>query len=66
MAGASTAYRISYALAGQCMRSTQDLIRTLQLYTEDWDVATDADLKVSSDRVICVLLYAYVHLDRRT
>jgi hypothetical protein len=32
------------------MRSTQDPIRGLQRYIEEWGVATDAELKVSRNK----------------
>jgi pyruvate dehydrogenase E1 component alpha subunit len=36
------------------MRSTQDPIRGLQRYIEEWGVATDVDLKASSKQVVYV------------
>jgi len=48
MSDPGTTYRTCEEV--QRMRSTQDPIRGLQRYIEEWGVATDTDLKASSDR----------------
>ena len=48
MSDPGTTYRTREEV--QRMRSTQDPIRGLQRYIEEWGVATDADLKASSDK----------------
>lgn len=50
------------------MRSTQDPIRGLQRYIEEWGVATDAELKASSTNTsfrISAIKRAYRPLTRR-
>ena len=47
MSDPGTTYRTREEV--QRMRSTQDPIRGLQRYIEEWGVATDAELKASSD-----------------
>jgi TPP-dependent pyruvate/acetoin dehydrogenase alpha subunit len=46
MSDPGTTYRTREEV--QRMRSTQDPIRGLQRYLEEWGVATDVELKVSS------------------
>ena len=47
MSDPGTTYRTREEV--QRMRSTQDPIRGLQRYIEDWGIATGADLKARSD-----------------
>jgi TPP-dependent pyruvate/acetoin dehydrogenase alpha subunit len=47
MSDPGTTYRTREEV--QRMRSTQDPIRGLQRYIEEWGVASDAELKASSD-----------------
>jgi TPP-dependent pyruvate/acetoin dehydrogenase alpha subunit len=47
MSDPGTTYRTREEV--QRMRSTQDPIRGLQRYLEEWGVATEAELKASSD-----------------
>jgi TPP-dependent pyruvate/acetoin dehydrogenase alpha subunit len=49
MSDPGTTYRTREEV--QRMRSTQDPIRGLQRYIEEWGVATDAELKASSDYI---------------
>jgi TPP-dependent pyruvate/acetoin dehydrogenase alpha subunit len=60
MSDPGTTYRTREEV--QRMRSTQDPIRGLQRYIEEWGVATDADLKASSDKLSVIL---YARFDRR-
>jgi pyruvate dehydrogenase E1 component alpha subunit len=48
MSDPGTTYRTREEV--QRMRSTQDPIRGLQRYIEEWGVATNADLKASSEK----------------
>jgi pyruvate dehydrogenase E1 component alpha subunit len=47
MSDPGTTYRTREEV--QRMRSTQDPIRGLQRYLEEWGIASDAELKASSD-----------------
>ena len=49
MSDPGTTYRTREEV--QRMRSTQDPIRGLQRYIEEWGVATDVDLKASNDKL---------------
>lgn len=54
MSDPGTTYRTREEV--QRMRSTQDPIRGLQRYIEEWGVATDADLKVRGNSPLVFLL----------
>ena len=49
MSDPGTTYRTREEV--QRMRSTQDPIRGLQRYIEEWGVASDAELKASTDNL---------------
>jgi TPP-dependent pyruvate/acetoin dehydrogenase alpha subunit len=57
MSDPGTTYRTREEV--QRMRSTQDPIRGLQHYIEEWGVATDAELKASSDMLSMTFLCAF-------
>ena len=57
MSDPGTTYRTREEV--QRMRSTQDPIRGLQHYLEEWGVATDVELKVSSDMSSMTFLCAF-------
>jgi Dehydrogenase E1 component len=61
MSDPGTTYRTREEV--QRMRSTQDPIRGLQRYIEDWGVATEAELKASNGSLS---LPSYLHFDRQT
>ena len=60
MSDPGTTYRTREEI--QRMRSTQDPIRGLQRYIEEWGLASEEDLKVSlqmtPDCLICILICA--------
>jgi len=57
MSDPGTTYRTREEV--QRMRSTQDPIRGLQRYIEEWGIATDAELKASSDMSFMTILRAF-------
>jgi TPP-dependent pyruvate/acetoin dehydrogenase alpha subunit len=57
MSDPGTTYRTREEV--QRMRSTQDPIRGLQHYLEEWGVATDAELKASGDMLSMTFLRAF-------
>lgn len=60
MSDPGTTYRTREEV--QRMRSTQDPIRGLQRYIEEWGIATDVDLKASSNKPS---VFSYACFDRQ-
>lgn len=59
MSDPGTTYRTREEV--QRMRSTQDPIRGLQRYIEEWGVATDAELKASNPQHFFFLLQIFLN-----
>jgi Dehydrogenase E1 component len=57
MSDPGTTYRTREEV--QRMRSTQDPIRGLQRYIEEWGVATDVDLKARNDSPLVTSLLVF-------